>query len=143
MPTSLDPPLVVISVGKSRHSHDLVKSSGEYVINIPSEELLDEVNFCGSCSGRDLDKFEEAGLTPTNSEKVAPPRIEECVAHLECELVDEFPTGDHSLFLGKVVSAASDGKAFDKEARSYNADAFKPIYYLGGSDYVSLGDKIS
>lgn len=142
MPTSLNPSLVVISVGEGRYSHDLVQEAGEFVINVPSRELLSEVKFCGSRSGSTTDKFEETGLTPTDSKEVGVPRIKECAAHLECELVDEFQTGDHTIFVGRVAAGSVDEEIFDERSGTFDMEKFKPIYHVGGPDFVTSGEKL-
>jgi flavin reductase (DIM6/NTAB) family NADH-FMN oxidoreductase RutF len=68
-----EPPMVSISIRPSRYSHGLVKASYEFVVNIPSEEMIREVDLCGVVSGRDVDKFSETGFTPIPAEEVSPP----------------------------------------------------------------------
>jgi flavin reductase (DIM6/NTAB) family NADH-FMN oxidoreductase RutF len=136
MPTSFDPPIVAISVGSSRYSHGLITGCGEFVVNIPPISILGKVQLCGSISGRTADKFAEAGLTSIASKKVRPPRIKECVAHLECKLVDKFQTGDHTIFVGRVVAASVDEAAFDDKENIIKLELFKPVFHLGG-DYFS------
>lgn len=143
MPTSFDPLSVIISVGRARYSHDLIQESGEFVINVPSQELLDEVEFCGSKSGSEIDKFEETGLTPERSEEVEVPRIRECVAHLECEVVDHLRTGDHTIFVGKIVAASVDQEVFDEGMGTFDLDRFRPIFHVGGSRFVTSGEKLT
>jgi len=132
MPTSFDPPLVAISVGKQRYSHELIEGCKEFVVNLPPREILEKVKLCGSRSGRAVDKFSEAGLTQLPSNKVKPPRIKECVAHLECKLVDELRTGDHTIFVGEVVAASVDEGAFDRREETIKLEVFKPILHLAG-----------
>jgi len=135
MPTSSDPPLVAISVGVRRYSHELIAGCEEFVVNIPPISILGKVQLCGSHSGRTADKFAEAGLTSIASKKVRPPRIKECVAHLECKLVGKFQTGDHTIFVGRVVAASVDGVAFDAKGNIMNLELFKPIFHLGGESF--------
>jgi len=136
MPTSFDPPLVAISVGARRYSHEMIACCEEFVVNIPPISILDKVQLCGSHSGRTADKFAEAGLTSIPSKKVRPPRIKECVAHLECKLVEKFQTGDHTIFVGRVVAASVDEAAFDDKESKMNLEFFKPIFHLSG-DFFS------
>ncbi len=79
-----DPPMVSISIRPGRHSHGLIKASQEFVVNIPSEEIIRKVDLCGVVSGTDVDKFSEAEFTPMPAQEVAPPLIEECHVNLEC-----------------------------------------------------------
>jgi flavin reductase (DIM6/NTAB) family NADH-FMN oxidoreductase RutF len=106
MPISFDPPLVCIGVAPKRYSHRLIEETGEFVINVPTEDIIEEVHFCGTKSGRDYDKFQETGLTPKPASRVKPPLIEECYAHLECRVVQRHTCGDHTLFVGEVVAAS-------------------------------------
>lgn len=102
---SMSPFMVGISVGPKRYSHKLISESKEFVVNLPSFELEKACMICGTKSGRNTDKFNEANLTPVKSEKVSAPRIKECYAWLECKLVRIVGTGDHSLFVGEVVAS--------------------------------------
>lgn len=142
MPTSFDPPLVAISVGRTRYSHELIQEAGEFVINVPSKDLLNEVKFCGSHSGSTTDKFRKAGITAMGSEEVEAPRIEECVAHLECDLVDGFRTGDHTIFVGKILAGSVDEDVFDEDSGGYIMDKFEPIFHVGGSQFIGPGKEL-
>ncbi|HUS78713.1 MAG TPA: flavin reductase family protein [Patescibacteria group bacterium] len=108
MPISRRPPLVCIGVAPQRFSHTLLEETGEFVINTPSIDLEEQMHFCGVKSGRDVDKFKETGLTPIPSLKVGPPRIEECLSHMECKVVQAHVCGDHTLFVGEVVATTVD-----------------------------------
>lgn len=117
MPTSFDPPMMAISVGKTRYSHKLISKSREFVVAFPSEEMGKEVLYCGTHSGRDVDKFEETGLMAVPAKKVRPPLIEGCVANFECMVVGEIETGDHTIFVGEIVAAHI---SEEKKRRLYN-----------------------
>jgi len=101
----VQPGYVGVAVGFTRYSHNLIKESGEFVVNFPSKELEEAMYFCGSRSGRNIDKFREANLTPKPSRKLKTPIISECVAWIECKNFSEAVTHDHTIFIGKVVSA--------------------------------------
>jgi flavin reductase (DIM6/NTAB) family NADH-FMN oxidoreductase RutF len=108
MPLSHTPPLVCIGIAPRRYSHDLIARSGEFVVNIPSIDLVHEMHFCGTKSGRDLDKFTATALTPIPARTVGSPLINECIGHLECRVVQTHSCGDHTLFVGKVLAASVD-----------------------------------
>lgn len=110
MPISHTPPLVCIGIAPGRYSHDLIARSGAFVVNIPSIDLVNEMHFCGTKSGRDLDKFTATALTPIPARMVEPPLIKECIGHLECRVVQTHSCGDHTLFVGKVIAASADEK---------------------------------
>jgi len=105
MRTSATPPMVAISVAPSRFTHGLIEGSGAFVLAYPGRELAQATATCGSRSGRDVEKFAETGVTTLPARRVAAPIVAECVANLECRVVDRFTTGDHSIFVGEVVAA--------------------------------------
>lgn len=103
MPASFDPPMLAVSVGKKRFSHKLIKEAGEFAVNIPSASMRDAVLFCGTNSGRSVDKFKETGLTAEEAVKIKTPLIKEAPASLECRLAGECDAGDHTIFIGEVL----------------------------------------
>ncbi len=139
IPTSINPPLIAVSISPSRHSHGLIEKTKEFVINIPTTEILNEMFFCGRKSGKDIDKFRETGLTPLPARKVKPPIIKECVTFLECKLFNQVPTGDHTLFIGEVLAAYVDKDAFNK---TYDLEKIKLIYHMGGNQFTTLNPEI-
>ena len=139
MPASINPPLVAISVSPRRHSHTLIEETKEFVVNIPTMDLLDQTVRCGTSSGRNHDKFKETGLTALPGKKVKAPLIEECVGHLECRLHSQFVAGDHTIFLGEIVHAQVDKGAFGD---SYDLEKTHMIFHLGGNKYSTLEPKV-
>jgi len=139
MPTSINPPLVAISIAPRRHSHALIEDAKEFVVNIPTMKILKETLFCGRRSGRNYDKFKETGLTPLPAKNVKPPIIKECIAHLECKLHSQFSTGDHTIFIGKIVEAYADKEVFTNK---YDLEKAKMIFHLGGNDFATLDPKV-
>ena len=105
MNTSISPPMMAISVAPQRFTHDLIANSGEFVLAWPGEDLAEATLFCGTRSGRDVDKFEAMGLTPLPAEHVNAPLVAECIANLECKLVGQMTTGDHTIFVGEVLAS--------------------------------------
>jgi flavin reductase (DIM6/NTAB) family NADH-FMN oxidoreductase RutF len=101
MPVSYEPPLVAISLKKGRYTQQLIKETGEFVINVPGKNLVDAARICGTLSGRKSDKFKEANLTPIPAKKVKPPLIKECIAHIECRVKADCMVGDSFLFIGE------------------------------------------
>jgi flavin reductase (DIM6/NTAB) family NADH-FMN oxidoreductase RutF len=137
MPISHDPPQVVIGVSPKRYSHDLIREQGEFVVNSPGIGIAEKMHVCGIKSGRDVDKFKEAGLTATPAQKVRPPLIEECYGHIECEVVNMVTCGDHTLFVGEVVAASIDADCL-KDGK-LNLSASRPIAQKNW-DYHTLSD---
>jgi flavin reductase (DIM6/NTAB) family NADH-FMN oxidoreductase RutF len=140
MPTSINPPLLAISLAPTRHSHTLIEESGEFIVNIPSLELLQAVYSCGSLSGRSFDKFKKANLTPMPAKKVKTPAIRECIAHLECEVDGQFTTGDHTIFVGKILEAYADLGVFSESG--YDLKKARMLYHAGGNNFLVLDPKI-
>jgi flavin reductase (DIM6/NTAB) family NADH-FMN oxidoreductase RutF len=102
------PPMISISIRPSRLSHELVKASMEFVINIPDSSQIDICDYCGSNSGRDKDKFDELGLTRQSSSVLKAVLIEECPINIECRVKDIITLGSHDLFIGEVVCVNAD-----------------------------------
>ena len=88
-------PTFIVLVRPSRHTFSRLEETGDFTISVPPRELAAAVNLCGTVSGRDHDKFKEAGLTLTPSRQVRPPIITECVAL--AQLLDPCPRGDYTL----------------------------------------------
>ncbi len=105
MPTSGAPPMVAISVGHTRYSHELISASKEYVLALPGPELAEASLFCGTKSGRDTDKVAECDLATYPAKIVKPPLLGGCVSNFEVKVTGEFLTGDHTIFAGEVVAA--------------------------------------
>ncbi|HVP16133.1 MAG TPA: flavin reductase family protein [candidate division Zixibacteria bacterium] len=139
MPTSINPPLVAISVSPRRYSHTLIEETKEFVVNIPTLDILDKTVLCGTTSGRNHDKFKETGLTPLPGKKVKAPLIDECVGHLECKLYSQFKAGDHTIFVGEIVDAHADKRTFTD---TYDLKRTRMIFHLGGDKYSTLESKI-
>ncbi|MEM1810951.1 MAG: flavin reductase family protein [Thermofilaceae archaeon] len=134
MPISFDPKYVAFSVAPQRHTFSNLREVGEFVVNVPTFDLLQKVWICGRYSGRDVDKFKLAGLTPVPSVKVKPPRVGECPVQLECvvELMREF--GDHWLVVGRVVAEHVEKLEFDPILH-YSGDR---VFKVGGIVDVKL-----
>jgi flavin reductase (DIM6/NTAB) family NADH-FMN oxidoreductase RutF len=139
MPTSHDPPLVAISMGLNRYSHALIEETLEFVINLPTVDIVNETLACGRTSGKTSDKFSETGLTPLPAKKVKAPIIKECVAHLECKLHSQLKTGDHTVFVGEIIEAYADEGVFTDK---YNIEKARMLYHLGGNVFATLDLKV-
>ncbi|MEK6693031.1 MAG: flavin reductase family protein [Nitrospirota bacterium] len=136
-----DPPIVGISVRPTRHSNRLIKEAMEFVLNIPSEKRLKETDYCGSVSGRDIDKFSEAGFTAGNTERVKAPLIKECPINLECKVKQILNLGSHDLFIAEVVAAHVDEEILEGDRISM--DRLSPISYCPVvQEYRSMGEMI-
>lgn len=105
MPTSGSPPMCAISIGLGRYSHELLQQVPEFVLTFPAEDMQEAMLFCGTRSGRLVDKFQETKLTALPATVVRPPLIGEAVTNLECKVVSTHRTGDHTIFVGEIVAA--------------------------------------
>ncbi|MGF3554985.1 MAG: flavin reductase family protein [Thermoplasmatota archaeon] len=101
---SWNPKMVAISIGKQRYSHECIEYCKEFVLCFPSKELKNGAWLCGKKSGRNIDKFKEAGFTTVPSKIVKPPIILDSTVAFECQVVDKLETGDHTLYIGKIVA---------------------------------------
>jgi len=133
-----EPPVMGISIRPSRHSHKLVKDAGEFVINIPTVEMLRALDYCGNASGRDVDKFAAMGLTAVPSIVVRTALIAECPVNLECRTVQTVKLGSHDLFLGEVVGVQVEETVLDAQG-DIDLGRVHPIAY-GSHGYWSLGE---
>jgi len=140
MPTSIQPPLLVISVRPERYSHRLIEETGEFVVNIPTMEIVKETLYCGRVSGSECDKFEATHLTALPARKVRSPMIKECVAHLECKLVQTITTGDHTLFVGQILTAYVNEGIFTK---TFKVTKIKPVFHMGGNVFVTISARLA
>jgi len=131
-----DPPTIGIAIRPQRYSYGLIQETKEFVVNIPTADILYETDYCGEVSGRDHDKFAETGLTPEPATHVKPPLIRECPVNLECTLQQVIKLGVHDLFLGQVVAVHADQAILDEKGRIDYAKA-KPFVYNHG-EYWSL-----
>lgn len=138
MPVSHNPPLSAISIAKSHFSHQLIEISKTFVINVPNVDLLKQVKFCGSVSGRYIDKFKESNLTPIPAKVVKSPLIKECIGHLECEVIEIHPAGDHTIFIGKIVAASANKDLFEGEYWKLNKKETNLIYHFGGALFATV-----
>jgi flavin reductase (DIM6/NTAB) family NADH-FMN oxidoreductase RutF len=135
-----DPPMLGLSIRPYRYSFELIDSSGEFVVNIPTVEILRETDFCGMVSGKDVDKFSETGLTPEPAEKVKPPLIRECPVNIECVVKQKVPLGVHHLLIGEVVCVHVDQAVLNENERIDFSKISAFVY--NQREYWSLQKKI-
>jgi len=132
-----DPPMVGISIRPSRHSNGLVKQYGEFAVNLPTADLVRVTDYCGTVSGRNVDKFAATGLTPAPAKGIRTVVIAECPVNIECKVAQILPLGAHDLFLGKVVAVQVDEHVLNEQGEIDLAKA-QPLAY-GSHRYWSLG----
>lgn len=135
-----DPAMVSISVRKERYSYDIIKETGEFVINLTTKELTYVTDYCGVKSGRDTDKFEAMHLTPSVSKTVSAPGIAESPVSIECKVKQVIELGSHDIFLAEVTAVSVDPKYMDENGKFHLNEIGLTAYSHG--EYFELGEKI-
>ena len=134
------PAMVSISVRPERYSYSILRETGEFVINLVTEDLVRAADYCGVKSGREVDKFQEMKLTPCPSEKLAAPGILESPVNIECKVTEVKPLGSHDLFLAEVLSVSVD-EAYLDETGKFHLNDTRLVSYSHG-EYFGLGKKL-
>lgn len=137
---SSDPPRAYISVRPSRHSHKILKETGEFVINLTTEKLAIATDYAGIYTGAKVDKFEKCSLTAINSKCVSAPTIEESPLSLECRVFQVIESGTHDIFMADIVNVSCDEKILDEKGRICYDRAGLLAYSHG--EYFVLGRKV-
>lgn len=133
-----NPPMAYISVRPERHSYQMIRETGEFVINLTTKELAYATDFCGVRSGRDLDKFSEMNLTKEQASVVSAPMIGESPVNIECKVTEVKELGSHHMFLADVVAVHVDDR-YMNENQKFELGKAEPIAYSHG-EYYSLGE---
>jgi len=135
------PPMVSISIRKTRHSYEIIKKEKEFVINLTTKKLAYATDWCGVKSGKDLDKFKEMNLTPTKGQIVQSPIIEESPVSLECKVKEIKEMGSHDMFIADIVAVNASEEYFDTETDEFQLFKARPITYSHGH-YYEVGKHI-
>lgn len=135
-----DPAMTYVSIRPSRYSHQLIKESGEFVINLTHLPLVKAADWCGVKSGKNVDKFKEMGLTAAPCSKIKAPQIEEAPVSLECKVKSVTNYGTHDMFLAEIVAVDVDDKYIDEDGKLWLEKAGLIAYVHGF--YYTLGRKI-
>ena len=134
-----EPPMVSVSIRKSRYSHDLILRSGEFVVNLADEDMCRAVDFCGVRSGRDTDKSRATGLRYIPAEGMAAaPAVEGAPVSLSCRVRQVIPLGSHDMFLGEIVAVRVRQDLLDEKG-GLHLEKARLIAYSHGL-YQKLGD---
>ncbi|QHS61130.1 flavin reductase family protein [Chitinophaga agri] len=99
------PSMIGCMITAANYSFELIRKSGECVINIPTYDMIDTVIGIGNCTGAETDKFSAFGLTAVAAEKVKAPLIKECYANFECKVIDKHLLPKYNFFVLEVVKA--------------------------------------
>lgn len=135
------PPMCYVSIRPERHSYGIIRRTGGFVVNLTTRALARATDFCGVRSGRDCDKFREAGLTPLAAERVAAPIVAESPVNIECSVRQVIPLGSHDMFLAEVVNVQVDAALIDPVTGRFCLERACPIVYSHG-EYYALGEAL-
>ena len=135
-----NPAMVYISVRPERYSYHMIEESGEFVINLTTEQLAHATDYCGVRSGRDVDKFQELHLTKEKADHVKAPMIGESPVNIECKVKKIEKIGSHHMFLAEVVAVHADEAYMDKNNK-FQLNQSKLMVYSHG-EYLGIGKKL-
>lgn len=135
-----DPAMTYVSIRKERFSHHLIENSGEFCINLVTEELTRRTDYCGVKSGRNVDKFKECHFEKEPCNKINTVQIKESPLTLECKVEKVLNLPSHDMFIAKIVSVNVDESLLDKKGKLDLRKANLTAYSHG--EYYTLGKKI-
>ena len=104
---SFRPLLIMVSIAPERYTYELIQKSGEFVASILAEDQAEIADFCGTHSGREVDKVSALGIRTRPGQAVKVPILADCLANIECRVTATYPAGDHVLFVGEVVGGSA------------------------------------
>jgi flavin reductase (DIM6/NTAB) family NADH-FMN oxidoreductase RutF len=132
-----DPPMCYISVRPSRHSYDIIRRNGDFVINLTTASLSFATDWCGVKTGANHNKFGEMKLTPVPASKVKSPMIMESPVNIECVVKDIIELGSHHMFISEVVAVNADSDLFDEKTGIFRLSDAQPLCYVHGKYYLT------
>lgn len=130
-----DPAMCYISVRPERHSYNIIRKNGEFVINLTTKSLAFATDWCGIKSGNKHKKFYEMGLTPVAASIVSAPLILESPVNIECIVKEIKELGTHHMFISEVVAVNAEEKYIDKNTGLFRLNDAVPICYSHGNYY--------
>ena len=134
------PPMTYISIRKERHSYDIIKNSGEFVINLTTANLVRATDFCGVRSGTNIDKFKEMNLTKESVPNLSCPAIAQSPLNIECRVKQILPLGSHDMFLADIISVNVEPNLLDNNGKLC-LDKANLLAFAHG-EYYKLGEKM-
>ena len=137
---STRPARVYISVRPERHSHSIIRDSGEFVINMTPASLVEVCDYVGTVTGRCVDKIKKTGLTLIESKEVSAPTLADSPLSLECKVISVESHGSHDMFIADVVQVSVDDSLMDESGRLC-LDRAKLLAFAHG-EYFELGRKL-
>jgi len=131
----MNPPIIAISIQPKRHSYQLIEKHGEFVINYPTVDQLRDMDYCGTRSGRDVNKWEALNLTKEKGAVVEVPLVKEFPWNMECKVIKRIELGSHVCYLGEVVVTHSDQEYVTNNA--LDPEMINTFTYISGN-YIGL-----
>ena len=135
-----DPAMVSVSIRRERYSYEMIKETREFVVNLTTKRLAKATDFCGVRSGKEIDKFREAHLTPCESKTVSCPGIEESPVNIECKVTQVLPLGSHDMFLAEVTGVDVEESLLDEKGSLHLNRSGLLVYSHG--EYYELGKQL-
>lgn len=135
-----DKPMCYISVRKERYSHDIIKNTREFVINLTTKDLVYATDWCGVKTGAKVDKFKEMHLTKEKAKHVKCPLIKESPVSIECKVKEIKELGSHDMFIAEVLSIDAN-ESYINEKGAFDITKCNLITYANGK-YFTLGKQV-
>ena len=135
-----NPAMCYISVRPERYSYNLIKETGEFVINLTSKELAHATDWCGVKSGKNVNKFKEMKLTKEKCNFVNCPSIKESPVSIECKVKEIKELGSHHMFMAEVLSINASEEYIDEKG-AFDISKCNLVAYANGK-YFELGKQV-
>ena len=136
-----EPPMISVSIRKSRYSHKLISETGEFVVNLVSKSLCKACDYCGVRGGENEDKFKSCGLTPVKAEGLEYAyAIKESPVSISCVVKSVTELGSPDMFIGEIKSVTADSYLLDRHGTLCLENARLVAYNHG--EYYLLGEKL-
>ena len=148
---SEDPAHIMFSTvrtgNKNKDTLNNILNNKQFVVNLVTEEVVEQMNITSQSVASDIDEFELAGVTPIDSVYIMPKRVKESLVHFECEMVHHYFIENHQnggacIIIGKIITMHIDDSILMENYR-INLDKYKPVARLAGSNYSKLGEIFS
>ena len=138
-----NPPCLTVSLRKATYSFASILERGAYTVSVPGIDQVAEADFFGTASGRDLDKFQRTGLTAIRSELVDAPYVGEFPMILECQLLEHFEIGSHTMFVGQILDVKVDADKLDSNGKPDILKVSPLVYATKARGYHQVGDQVA
>jgi flavin reductase (DIM6/NTAB) family NADH-FMN oxidoreductase RutF len=140
---SSEPPCISVSLREATLTYHNIQEVKAFTVNIPSEKYVREADYAGLVSGREVDKFMQAGLTPVKSKLVNAPIVKEFPYALECKLVRQVELGLHTMFIGEIVGMVADSEVLSANQLP-DIEKVRPMLFgsFGSMGYYGIGERL-